>query len=247
MRVDERMCFIVSNDDRYWRTLDQLEEKACKWWPKEVREKADEISILQTLIKTQDNFISILKLLKRGEPERIFPLLEASAFRPNLFLKHLLVLTDFGSEPLQRVNKDFINIFPEREIEFDTGGAVKTYRFKALPVKGPLTNAKMVISTPEDLESKPCNEDLCEDLIMIVSYGASAVRPSTRAILYKCIISEFFGQHKKEDTEKKERGEYQHHADGLRRAHDVRLLCAQLIRAGVCGFCLFLFFHSVRT
>ena len=30
------------NEDRYERTIDELEPRACKWWPKEVRDEAQE-------------------------------------------------------------------------------------------------------------------------------------------------------------------------------------------------------------
>ena len=45
------------NEDRYERTIDELEIRACKWWPKEVRDEALEISVLQVLLDTQERFI----------------------------------------------------------------------------------------------------------------------------------------------------------------------------------------------
>lgn len=36
----------MMNEDRYERTIDELEPRACKWWPKEVRDEAQEISVL---------------------------------------------------------------------------------------------------------------------------------------------------------------------------------------------------------
>lgn len=189
----------MPNDDRYERTPEQLEGHASKWWPREVRAKADEISILHTLLETQDKFISILKLLKREESERLMPLLAASDFRPNLFLKHVIVLADFGGEPLQRVNADFNNIFPDGILTYDAGETEKTYQFKTLPVKGKLDNKKMKISTVEDFERDDYDADLCEDIIMLVSYGGVSTTASVRAILYKCVLSEYFGQSRKID------------------------------------------------
>lgn len=194
----------MPSNDRYERTLEELEKHGCRWWPKEVRDKAAEISVLHTLIETQDKFISILKLLNRNEPERITPLLKASGIPYNLFLKHMLVLADFGGEPLQRVNADFINIFPEGTLTFDSGQEEKTYRFKKLPINGKLDNKKMKTSTVEDFETASYDADLCEDIVMLVSYGSTAARASVRAILYKCVLSEYFGQSKKIDKFVKE-------------------------------------------
>lgn len=33
------------NDDRYLRSIEDLEKVGCKWWPKEVREEAMKVSI----------------------------------------------------------------------------------------------------------------------------------------------------------------------------------------------------------
>lgn len=48
------------NDDRYERTIEELEERACKWWPREVREEAQKNSVLQVLLDTQEKFISMI-------------------------------------------------------------------------------------------------------------------------------------------------------------------------------------------
>lgn len=50
------------NDDKYLRSVKDLEKVGCKWWPKEVREEAMKVSILQYLLDTQEKFISLLTL-----------------------------------------------------------------------------------------------------------------------------------------------------------------------------------------
>ncbi len=84
------------NEDRYERTIDELEIRACKWWPKEVRDEALEISVLQVLLDTQERFISILKLADRHNVSSIFDLIDAAKFPYPLFLKHLVVLAEIG-------------------------------------------------------------------------------------------------------------------------------------------------------
>ena len=51
------------DDDKYERTLDELETHACKWWPKEVQEEVQKLSILETLLGSQEKFISILLVI----------------------------------------------------------------------------------------------------------------------------------------------------------------------------------------
>lgn len=182
------------NDDRYERTIDELETHACKWWPKEVRDEAQQISVLQALLDSQEKFISILKLANKENRESIFNLIDAADFPYNLFLKHLVVLVDFGSEPLQRVNKDFASIFPDGVLAYDIGNGREKYAFSTLPIRGKLDNKRMKIDTVENLTAEHSDVPLCKDLIVLLVYGAAAVDASTRAILFKCTPYEYLGK-----------------------------------------------------
>lgn len=182
------------NEDRYERTIDELEPRACKWWPKEVRDEAQEISVLQTLLESQERFISILKLADKHNPSNLFELIDAARFSYSLFLKHLVVLTDFGSEPLQRVNKDFEELFVDRKLSYNIGNGVVEYQFHSLPVRGPLTNKRMKIDSVENLSVEAPDKNLCKDIIMLLIYGAAATNARTRAVLFKCTPYEYLGE-----------------------------------------------------
>ena len=67
-------------EDKYVRSMAELEKYACMWWPKEIRDYADKLSILQTLLDTQEKFISILKLADRENSNSIFNIIQASGF-----------------------------------------------------------------------------------------------------------------------------------------------------------------------
>ena len=174
------------NEDRYERTIDELEVHACKWWPAELREVEQNLSNLPVLLDTQDRFISILKLANKENPSRIFNLIRDAEFPNTLFLKHLIVLTDFGSEPLQRVNKNFAMLFPDGVFKFDIGNGVQEYTFQSLPVSGTLNNAKMRIDTKERMLAGGTDTGMYDDLIMLLIYGAAAISPMVRGVLYKC-------------------------------------------------------------
>ncbi|MCR5192584.1 MAG: hypothetical protein K6D59_04700 [Bacteroidales bacterium] len=185
------------NDDKYLRSIKDLEEVGCKWWPKEVRDEAMKVSILQYLLDTQEKFISLLTLADSKKPEKIFGLLEASDFEFHLFLKHLILLTDVGSEPIQRINTSFKEIFPNKELVYKLGRKEYLYNFTALPIKGKPNNEKMQIDTMENLQASCKNKAMCKDLIMLLIYGAASTTPRTRAILYKCNAFEYLGQEEK--------------------------------------------------
>ncbi|MBP5688697.1 MAG: hypothetical protein J6X22_08685 [Muribaculaceae bacterium] len=185
------------NDDKYLRSIDDLEKIGCKWWPKEVRDEAMKVSILQYLLDTQEKFISLLTLADSNKQEKLFNLLDASDFEYHLFLKHIILLTDVGSEPIQRINTSFKDIFPNSKMLYKLGRKEHVYTFTSLPIKGKLDNKKMKIDTTENLQAECRNKNLCKDLINLLIYGAASTTPRTRAILYKCNAFEYLGKEDK--------------------------------------------------
>lgn len=182
------------NDDKYLRSIQDLEQVGCKWWPKEVRDEAMRVSILQYLLDTQERFISLLTLADKRKPEKLFKLIDASDFSYHLFLKHLIILTDVGSEPIQRINTSFEEIFPNKELTYKIGRKEYKYTFTTLPIKGKPNNEKMQIDTLENLQAACRKKNLTKDLIMLLIYGAASTASRTRAILYKCNAFEYLGQ-----------------------------------------------------
>lgn len=181
------------SDEKYLRSIEELENLACNWWPREVREEALRMSILQYLLDTQEKFISILKLADKDRPEKIFEIIDASSFPYHLFLKHLILLTDLGAEQLQRINKEFRNLFPDGCLTYNLKCREVSYQFSALPTRGALNNKKMSVDTIEHLQSSSYDTAICKDLIMMLIYGASSVSSRIRAILYKCNCSDYLG------------------------------------------------------
>ena len=182
------------NDDKYLRNIRDLEQVGSKWWPKEVREEAMKVSILQYLLDTQEKFISLLTLADRNSPEKLFDLIDASGFGYHLFLKHLILLTDVGSEPIQRFNTSFQEIFPKGKLDFNIEQEKHSYKFLSLPTKGVPNNKKMQSDTLENLKA-PCKDiQLCKDIIMLLIYGSASNTKRTASVLYKCNAYEYLGQ-----------------------------------------------------
>ena len=75
------------NDDKYLRSVKDLEEVGCKWWPKEVRDEAMRVSILQYLLDTQEKFISLV--LSSPEQHNIEGSVCQAEARKKSRLKHL--------------------------------------------------------------------------------------------------------------------------------------------------------------
>jgi len=72
----------------FQRTFEELEQVASKFWPSELVELEADLSIVPTLLKTQDQFLSIIGV-ETPDLESLFVIVESATLPANLFLKHL--------------------------------------------------------------------------------------------------------------------------------------------------------------
>ncbi|WP_078408721.1 hypothetical protein [Priestia abyssalis] len=193
--------------EKYNRTYTELYSKASLWWPSELTALEASTSIIPKLIETQDRFVSILNLAD-SQPEQIFSIIESANFPANLFLKHLVVLSDVSGEMLQRINDNFTSIFPDgSDFKYYWKETLYEYTFKALPCANKLNNKKLFIDGSGLLQEKSL-DDLTKDVIMILLYGSNAESEITSENLSKCMISNLLG--KKEELDEFIRQRYIH-------------------------------------
>jgi len=181
---------------KYKKTLADLEKVAIKWWPKELEAEVAKSSVIPKLLETQEQFISVLKLSGKS-PEQIFGVMDASDLPATLFLKHLVVLADYGGELIKRLGKEFEQVFAidlkskQRQLHFLFAGKKHHYTFKALPVSG-LSNAKLKIDGEAIVTPVPLN-DLAKDMIMLLLFGGSSTA-SDMAALERCDLGGLLGR-----------------------------------------------------
>ncbi|MEA5552131.1 restriction endonuclease [Anabaena cylindrica UHCC 0172] len=180
----------------YSRDIITLQSYAAMWWPENLKNKNATISIIPRLLETQDDFISILQLSKKT-PTQVFDLVEAAKFPANLFLKHLVVISDYGGEPMKKLGKSFTNIFTKRDqaakpvMDYVWKGTKYQYVFESMPVKGELDNKKLNIDGKGLQLDKPL-DGLKRDMTMILLY-ASTSEVSDYAGLDVCILGSLLG------------------------------------------------------
>jgi hypothetical protein len=187
-------------EQNYRRTPEELREHASMFWPEELSKKEAELSVIPKLLETQDDFIAILAI-RVPDLDRMFQIIDASSLAANLFLKHLVVLADFGGEPIQRVNNEFRSLFPSGELDYLWDGTQRTYRFTTLPVMGKrktdkpvkLDNEILGISGPQLLETRPLS-NLIKDIIALILVGGASVSEEVARKLVKCEISNYLGE-----------------------------------------------------
>ena len=162
------------------------------FWPSELSQKEAELSVIPKLLETQDQFIAILAV-EVPSLEGMFQVVTSSTMPANLFLKHLVVLSDFGGEMLQRVNSQFRTLFPSGELEYLWNGQHQNYRFKSLPVSGTLNNDKLGVSGKKLIEKYPLS-DLIKDVVALILLGGASTSETVAQVLAKCEISNYLGQ-----------------------------------------------------
>lgn len=123
---------------KYARTLQELKERAVLFWRKELRDREAEVSVLPLLLETQDKFISVLTLADAG-PDAWKKFVDLSEqMKGNLFLKHMMVLSDFAGEALNKL-PPFKNYFKNGIMEYVWHEKVYAYEFKVIYEKASLT------------------------------------------------------------------------------------------------------------
>ena len=179
----------------YNRKFADLEKRAVKWWPKELEATVAAESVIPKLLATQEQFINILKLSGKNS-HQVFDVLLASEMPANLFLKHLVILADYGGELMKRLGREFKEVFAidpatnRRAMQFIFRGQKEAYAFETLPVSG-LGNTKLEIDGAAIV--KPVGlSPLYRDMIMILMHGATA-DVAHLAALEKCEIGMLLG------------------------------------------------------
>lgn len=160
----------------------------------DLTEFSEEVALphsLSRLIETQDQFLAILGVDFRS-PQNYFDVLDMARFPANLFLKHLMVLSDLSGKVLNRINDNFYYFFPEGQIQYQWRNKTHTYHFHRLPITG-FSNEKLGISNKVLFENRPLNE-LFQDLITLLLFGSACTTPDTAEKLAQCSVGSYLGK-----------------------------------------------------
>jgi hypothetical protein len=175
-------------------TLDELKSRASLFWPKELLDKAEALSVIPWLIATQDKFISILDVSERSPDSWKDVLRVTKDLSANLFLKHLMVLADVGGEPLKRLRTELPRLFPEGHMLFVWNNKKYEYKFQKILKSGRLDNASLAVDGIS-LTSSRLLDSITEDVIMLLLFGSAITNASLpNVIADKCTIGTLIGK-----------------------------------------------------
>jgi len=175
------------------RKLEDLANNAYKFWPENIAGPERESSIIPKLLDTQEKFISLLKIAD-SDPFSWKIALQTSTLSANIFLKHLMVLSDIGGEKFKRLRKEMIGFFPDYSIKFLWNEREYTYCFQTLAKKRNWDNVTLKADgngLSHETELLP----VMEDVINLILFGSQAVNGTLPAeIMEKCIIGGLIGK-----------------------------------------------------
>lgn len=175
------------------RQITDLESNALKFWPEKISELERNSSIIPKLIETQDKFIGILNVAD-GNPFAWKQVLSSSTMSANLFLKHLMVLSDMGGEATERLKAELADKLENGKMPFSWNGNTYEYQFQSLVGKRGWTNVNLKVDGPglsTDHELLP----IIEDVVNLILFGGSSTAQNIPTLLEeKCTIGSLIGQ-----------------------------------------------------
>jgi hypothetical protein len=175
------------------RKIEELEANALKFWPEKIAELERNSSIIPKLIETQDKFISLLNIAD-AEPFAWKKVLATSRqLSANLFLKHLIVLSDVGGEKLMRFKKELPKIFDDDTMEFVWNENTYTYKFQTLSGKKTWNNTHLMVDGV-GLATAQKLTPVMEDIINLLLFGGAVTMDAIPVeIEEKCTIGTLIG------------------------------------------------------
>lgn len=182
------------------RTIEDLEANAVKFWPNSIAIQSQNSSVIPRLIDSQEKFIGILYVAD-SSPEAWNSVINSTSGMPgNLFLKHLMVLTDVGGEPLQRIYRNINDFFPDRIMNFIWHENEYHYEFQSIARGKQWTNSGLGVGGQELVVPKRITLEM-RDVAMILLHGGTATDPNLpNDIFQKCCIGMMLGMKSELDT-----------------------------------------------
>jgi hypothetical protein len=146
------------------------------------------------LKETQDKFISLLNLSDANPFAWKINLNSSRSLSSNLFLKHLIVLSDVGGERLERFKNELQGIYKESIMEFIWDGNIYSYTFQTLNEKKNWSNKNLFVDG-NSINSRQELLPIIEDVSMFLLFAGSATNENLpQEIFDKCIIGTLLGK-----------------------------------------------------
>jgi len=178
---------------KYNRTLTELKTKAVLHWPEEILHAAGDASVLPLLLKTQDAFISLLKVANKDPFSWMEAIRQTKSLSGPIFLKHLMVMTDLGGEALNKL-PPLSSYFPNGIFNFNWDNQHWQYKFKKIHEKCSLVNSALRVDSKKLLKGGEFTPTMT-DVAMLLLYGSSGDNDSLpMEVKDRCVVGSLIGR-----------------------------------------------------
>jgi len=178
-------------------TYEDLKLQALNFWPSEIAEKEKDASVIPLLLETQGRFISLLHIADKSPQSWKEILPNTKKLPPNLFVKHLMILSDVGGEKLKRFKTELPAILDGPVMSYVWNGTPCQYRFKSFASRANWSNTNLRVDGKGLFKQSSLTDEM-EDVIMLLMFGGGGLNSGIpQEILDKCVIGTLLG-HKRE-------------------------------------------------
>lgn len=181
------------------RKIEDLEASALKFWPTTLSQREQAASIIPKLLESQEKFIGILYIADKTPSAWTAALTLTNSMPANLFLQHLVVLSDMGGEPLKRCRANIQSFFPNGTMTYRWKDNKHSHTFRSLATCKAWTNKALGIGAAI---SKPMPlSPLLEDVGMFLIHSGTSIDVGLPDVLSeKCIVGSLVGRKRELDT-----------------------------------------------
>ena len=174
-------------------TVEELKENAVIYWPSEIAKQEKNSSIIPLLLKTQDSFICLLQLAYKEPYDWTKTLGFVEDLYPNLFLKHLCILSDISGENLKRFADDLPEKFKDENFKFTFRDKNYDREMKSLFCGRKWSNSSLGLDG-EGLQKRFDLTDAIIDVSTLILFGGLSTNDFLpEEVEGKCIIGSMIG------------------------------------------------------
>lgn len=153
------------------RSLKQLQSTGLLRWPESLLAAAKHASVLDKLLESHNDFMKVCA----GEAFNLnaWPdgINNQQVIAPNLFLKHLMALTDIGGEALNKLTP-LLKYFPTSAINCELAGRrTLSYQFQVIHNATSLHNTALGVSSSQILAGDKKLDAKGLDVVMLLMFG----------------------------------------------------------------------------
>ena len=188
------------------KTVEALKKSALISWPQELVEKEKKKSVIPLLVETQENFISLLKVADATHEAWIEAIELSRVLYPNLFLKHLCIISDVGGESLKRYSTELPKLFQNTPFQYKFLGELYTHPMQSLSEKKQWSNVNLGLDERGIHQKKRMDRSIRDASTLILFGSLSVTKGLPIEIQEKCVLGGMLG--KDEELERYVRQRY---------------------------------------